>query len=80
MDDELRQVLDAMRQENAAAHAETRRHFDIVAEALRHELRLVAEGVGLLTERIDRRDAQDAQITTDHDRRLTRLEATSPTR
>lgn len=32
MDDALRQVLEAIRQENAAAHAETRRHFDVVAE------------------------------------------------
>jgi hypothetical protein len=59
--DELRQLLEAMRQENAAAHAETRRHFDVVAEALRHELRLVAEATGLLNDRIDRLDADVAQ-------------------
>jgi hypothetical protein len=52
MDDELREVLEEMRQENTAAHAETRRHCDIVAEDLRHELRIVAEGSGSLTERI----------------------------
>ena len=80
MDDELRQVLEDMRRENAAAHADTRRHFDIVAEDLRHQLRLVAEGVGLLTERIDRLDAHVARITSDLDRRVTRLEAASSRR
>ena len=80
MDDELRQVLEAMRQENTAAHAETRRHFDIVAEDLRHELRIVAEGVGSLSERIDRLDAHIAQVTENLDTRVTRLEAASSRR
>jgi light-regulated signal transduction histidine kinase (bacteriophytochrome) len=80
MDDELRAVLDAMRRESAAAHLETRRHFEILAEDLRPELRLVAEGVSLLTERVERRDAQDAQTATDVDHRLTLLEAASQRR
>lgn len=80
MDDELRQVLEAMRHENTTAHAETRRHFDIVAEDLRHELRIVAEGVGLLGERIDRLDAHIAQVTKNLDARVTRLEAASSRR
>jgi len=53
MDDELKRLLEAMRQENTAAHTETRRHFDVVAEDLRSEVRAVAEGVIANTERID---------------------------
>lgn len=52
MDDELRRLFEtlrqdnvALRQENAAAHAETRRHFDVTAEGVRQEIRGVAEGV-----------------------------------
>jgi hypothetical protein len=36
------------------ATVETRRHFDVVAESLRHDIRSVAEGVAATTERIDR--------------------------
>jgi len=80
MDGDLKQLLDEMRQENAAAYAETRRHFEIVAERLEHELRIVAEGVGLIVERLDRRDAEGEQITMDLDRRVARLEAAPPRR
>jgi hypothetical protein len=80
VDDELRQVLDAMQRGNAAAHAETRRHFDIVAEELRHEVRIVAEGVGSLTERIDRLEVQIAKVTDNLDTRVTHLEAASSRR
>jgi archaellum component FlaC len=33
-----------------------KRHFDVVAEGIRSDVRLVAEGVGLANERIDRLD------------------------
>jgi hypothetical protein len=69
MDDELRQVLEAMQRDNAAAHGETRRHFDIVAEQLGHELRIVAEGVGSSSERIDRLEAQVAKVADNLDAR-----------
>ena len=52
-DDELKRLLEGMRQENAAAHADTRRHFDGVSEATRHEIRLVAESVTLVYEKLD---------------------------
>jgi uncharacterized protein YukE len=52
MDDELRQLLKAMRQENAATrdenaamHGDTRRYFDVVAEGLRHQIQQLAEGL-----------------------------------
>lgn len=43
MDPEFRDYLD-----------ETRRHFDIVAEQMRAQLQLVAEGVTSLVDRLDR--------------------------
>jgi len=46
----------ALRQEVRDAAAETRRHFDVVAEYLRHDIRGIAEGVIVLSERVDRLD------------------------
>lgn len=68
---------------------ETRRHFDVIAEGMRAEVRLVAEGVTSLAERVDRlehnlreeiretRRDLTALLTasyTDLDRRVRRLE------
>jgi hypothetical protein len=60
-DDELKHLFDAMRQElaanrqeNAQSHAETRRHFDIVTEGTRQEIRLVVEAVALVDEKLER--------------------------
>ncbi|MBI4611032.1 MAG: hypothetical protein HY726_18730 [Candidatus Rokubacteria bacterium] len=68
---------------------ETRRHFDVIAEGMRAEVRLVAEGVTALAERVDRlehnlreeiretRRDLTALLTasyTDLDRRVRRLE------
>jgi hypothetical protein len=47
MDDDLKQLI-----ENTAA--ETRLHFDIVAEGLRQDVRLALEGVTANGERLDR--------------------------
>ena len=54
MDEELKNLLEAMRQENAAAQAETRRHFDVVAERLETRFGGLAESVGLVDEKLDR--------------------------
>ena len=54
IDEELKNLLDAMRQENAAAQTDTRRHFDVANEAMRHEIRLVAETVAQGNEKLDR--------------------------
>jgi hypothetical protein len=43
MDPELRAYLE-----------DSRRHFDIVAEQIRAQLQLVAEGITLLADRLDR--------------------------
>jgi hypothetical protein len=53
-DDELNRLFDTLRHENSAAHAETRRHFDVANEATRHEIRLVAESVVHVTEELQR--------------------------
>lgn len=68
---------------------ETRRHFDVIGEGMRAEVRLVAEGVTALAERVDRlghnvreeiretRRDLTALLTasyTDLDRRVRRLE------
>ncbi|MFA5027613.1 MAG: hypothetical protein WC713_07015 [Candidatus Methylomirabilota bacterium] len=37
-----------------AHFAETRRHFDVVAEGLRSQIQLVAEGVSAVDQRLDR--------------------------
>ena len=50
----LRQVFVDLWQEVRDAAAETRRHFDVVAEFLRRDIQTVAEGVAANTERIDR--------------------------
>ncbi len=50
----LRGEFGALRQEVRDTAAETRRHFDVVAESLRHDIRGIAEGVIGLSERVDR--------------------------
>jgi phage host-nuclease inhibitor protein Gam len=50
----LRGEFGSLRQEVRDTAAETRRHFDVVAEYLRHDIRGIAEGVIVLSERVDR--------------------------
>ena len=50
----LRADFDELRREVRESAAETRRHFDVVAEDLRHDIRGIAEGVIALSERVDR--------------------------
>jgi hypothetical protein len=65
--------------------AETRRHFDFTAEALRHDLGIVAEGVAANTEALGRlrADMQDGFEAVDADSSVSRaiwrtFAATSP--
>ena len=53
-DDDLKRLFDSMRQENAAAHSETRRYFEVLTEGTRHEIRLVAESLAGVNEKLDR--------------------------
>ena len=87
--EETRRHVDEVAGEVRAQGEETRRHFDVVAEGMRADVRLVAEGVVSLAERVDRveenlreeiretRRDLTALITvsyTDLDRRVRRLE------
>ena len=53
---------------------QTRRHFDVVAEGLRDDIRMIAEGVVSLHARVDAHRAETTGVLANHDRRLTRLE------
>ena len=67
MDTEL---LNAIKQDNE----ETRRHFDVVAESLKSEIRVIAEGHGVLVEKIDRLDTRMDHLETKVDRLDTRMD------
>jgi hypothetical protein len=54
---------------------QTRRHFDVVAESLRGDIRLVAEGHAGLQQRVDRLETEVKAADATLDRRATRLEA-----
>ena len=64
----------ATKAEVKAQSEETRRHFDIVAEGLRAELRMVADGVVSLCASVDAHRAETASVLGNHESRLTRLE------
>ena len=52
MDRRLDQM--ATKDEVRTQQTETRRHFDVVAEGLRSQIQLVAEGVSVVDQRLDR--------------------------
>ena len=52
--EETHRRIDAVAAQIQLAAVETRRHFDVVAEGMRADVRLVAEGVASLAERVDR--------------------------
>ena len=67
----VRGELGSLREEVRNTTAETRRHFDVVAESLRHDIRAVAEGVAVTFERVDRlgseiRSEMDQRFTATH--------------
>lgn len=62
-----------LRQEIARSAAETRRHFDVVMEHLGSKIQVVAEGVAMVDEKVDRlRDEMERRFEQ-VDRRLLRL-------
>jgi hypothetical protein len=70
------EVYQAIREEGER----TRRHFDVVAEDLRGDVRLLAEGQVALYQRNDDLRAELKGETAALDRRVTRLEAARETR
>jgi len=51
---EMDRRFEELRAEMRAGHAETRRHFDVMAEDLKSRIQLVAEGVLLVDEKLER--------------------------
>jgi hypothetical protein len=81
-DEHLQQLFAAMQQENAAAHAETRRlfeetwsHFDLSTEAIEHDLDLLAEAIAALGDRISR---EIVRLDEKLDQRLAKTQAMIP--
>jgi len=58
-----------------AEGVETRRHFDVVAEGMHADFRILAEGFVATEARCDTRHRDVTRTLNEHDRRLTRLEA-----
>ncbi len=69
MDAELRAYLERI----DSRFDETRRHFDVVAEGMRADIRLVAEGVSSLSERVDRLEQNVREEIRETRRDLTSL-------
>ena len=57
-----------------ASAAETRRHFDVVGEGLRSDIKAVAEGLGALDEKVERFRGEVREDFGRVDRRLLHLE------
>ncbi len=55
---EIRREIDQLRQEVTESAAETRRHFDVVAESLHDDLRIFAEAITRHTERLDQHEVR----------------------
>jgi len=66
-----------MRTAIRAEGEETHRHFDVVAESLRSEIRVIAEGHGYLAHRMDTLEGDTKRALTGLDRRVLRLETKS---
>lgn len=86
MDKETREFLDSKFNVVDEKFEETKRHFGVVAEGLRSEMRQIAEGVANVDEKLERfrREVQEefkdvkAMIKFSHtelDRRITTLES-----
>ena len=69
------EITTELRTEIAASAAETRRHFDVVAERLMDKIQLVGEGVIGVDQKLDRFRGEIGEELRRVDRRLLRLEA-----
>jgi hypothetical protein len=72
---EIAAIQSDLRSEIAASAAETRRHFDVVADRLTDKVQLVGEGVIGVDQKLDRFRGEVADEFRRVDRRLLRLEA-----
>ncbi|MGC8724285.1 MAG: hypothetical protein ACP5VF_10525 [Acidobacteriota bacterium] len=67
---DMEKLVEFIRGENE----ETRRHFDVVADGVRSDIRLLAEGHGALVEKVDHLDAKVDRLETKVDHLDTRME------
>ncbi len=63
-----------MREHVDATAAQTRRHFDVVSEGLMAKIELVAEGLGVLDDKMERFRAEVHESFARVDRRFLNLE------
>lgn len=79
MDDDLKRLLDAMRQENEAAHSGTRHHFDEVAQQLRQRSDGVAQQLrqrfDVVAEQLEGRIALVAEGVVANSERIDRIDS-----
>ena len=71
---EIRETTAAILERVDASAAETRRHFDVVGERLRSDIKTVAEGLGALDEKVERFRGEVREDFGKVDRRLLHLE------
>jgi hypothetical protein len=71
---EMRETTAAILDRVDASAAETRRHFDVVAEGLRSDIKAVAEGLGALDEKVELFRGEVHHEFAKVDRRLLHLE------
>ena len=70
-----RELREDFRQDVQASAAETLRHFDVVAESLRSDIQVVAEGLSMLDEKVGRFRDEVHQEFGKVDRRFLHLDA-----
>ena len=70
----FQQVVVELRQEIRSSAAETRRHFNVVGEDLKSDIKAVAEGLGALDEKVERFRGEVREDFGRVDRRLLHLE------
>jgi hypothetical protein len=75
LDRRFAEIVGQLRAEIAASAAETRRHFDVVADRLMDKIQLVGERVLGVDQKLDRVRGEVADEFRQVDRRLLRLEA-----
>ena len=75
LDARFDRIRPELRQDFQGSAAETRRHFEVIAESLRSEIHVVAEGLNALDEKVDRFRDEVHQEFSKVDRRFLHLDA-----
>ena len=75
LDARLDRFREELRQDIQASAAETRRHFEVLAESLQSEIQVVAEGVSSLDEKVERFRDEVRQEFSKVDRQFLHLDA-----